>query len=109
MPPLAWVVQTRRGQGFHDAAVPAVPLQFHIDFAGPALAALPATAPVEAVVSGNARKSHIVVYPNSLTGGWRVTLDVDRGDARQALELRLFLRSGGRVLSETWSYALAPE
>jgi len=109
LPPGAHVVQTRVGQGFHDATVPAVPLQFHIDFAGPSLDALPSGAPVDAVVSGNARKSRAVVYPNPAIGGWRVTLDVDRGDRKQPLELRLFLRSGERVLSETWSYALAPE
>jgi len=41
--------------------------------------------------------------------GWRVSLDFERIDPRQAAELRVFLRRGSRVLSETWSHALAPE
>jgi len=109
LPPNAHVVQTRRGQGFRGGAVAEVPLQLHIDFAGPALEALPGGAQVEAVVSGSARILRALAYPNPAAGGWRVTIDVDRGDPHQALELRAFLRSGGQALSETWSYALAPE
>ena len=40
---------------------------------------------------------------------WRVTLDFERVDASQPVELRAFLRSGSRTLSETWSHAGAPE
>jgi len=44
-----------------------------------------------------------------VSGGWRVMVDFQRGDAKQPVELRAFLRSGTRTLSETWSYALPAE
>jgi glucans biosynthesis protein len=109
LPPGAYVVQTRRGQGFRGDAVPLVPVQLHVDFAGPALEGLAPDAKVEAVVTGNARILRAVAYPNPVAGGWRVTIDAERGSPQTALELRAFLRLGERTLSETWSYALAPE
>ncbi|MCC9597491.1 glucan biosynthesis protein G [Rubrivivax sp. JA1055] len=110
-PPGARVVQTRFGHGYREAPIPPQRLQFHLDFDGPALAGLPADAAVEAVVSGNdnARALRAIVYPNPARGGWRVSIDVERADAGRALELRAFLRLGDRTLSETWSYALAPQ
>ncbi|MBZ8140095.1 glucan biosynthesis protein D [Rubrivivax gelatinosus] len=110
-PPGARVVQTRAGHGYREAAIAEQRLQFHLDFAGPSLDALPADAVVEAVVSGNdnARELRAVAYPNPARGGWRVSIDVERADAGRALELRAFLRLGDRTLSETWSYALAPK
>jgi periplasmic glucans biosynthesis protein len=106
-PPGAVVLQTRRGHGY--LKTPAAPgqLQLHVDFAGPPLQGLAADAPVEAVISGNARQLRAHVYANPAGGGWRMTVDVERGSA--ALELRAFLRLGDRALSETWSYALEPE
>ena len=50
-----------------------------------------------------------IAYPNTALQAWRVTLDCERIDPRQPVELRVFLRSGSRTLSETWSHALAPE
>ena len=111
-PPVgAWVVQSRRGHGFVPDGMPASRVQFHIDFVGPALAGLGASAAVEAVASGNAnvRALRAIAYPTPARGGWRVSLDFDRVDAAQAVELRAHLRLAGNVLSETWSYALAPE
>jgi glucans biosynthesis protein len=49
------------------------------------------------------------VYPNGGRNSWRATLEFDRIDAKQAVELRVFLRQGANTLSETWSYAMAPE
>ncbi|HTP74516.1 MAG TPA: glucan biosynthesis protein G [Burkholderiaceae bacterium] len=109
-PPGAWVVQSRRGHGYREAPIPAAQLQLHVDFAGPALAGVEDES-VEAVASGNANVQdlRVISHRNPVTGGWRVTLDFRRVDARQPVELRAFLRAGGRVLSETWSYALAPD
>jgi periplasmic glucans biosynthesis protein len=109
-PPGAWVVQSRLGHGYREAAIPAGKLQFHLDFDGPALQGLAPDA-VEAVASGNdnLRGLRAIAQPNPVRGGWRVTLDAERIDARRPVELRAFLRSGGRTLSETWAYALAPE
>ena len=109
--PAAQVVQSRRGHGYRADDVSPRQLQFHIDFAGPALQALPAKSEVEAVVSGDANTQVLraIAYPNAALGGWRLSIDVERLDNRRALELRAFLRSGGTTLTETWSYALAPE
>ena len=107
-PPGARVLQTRRGHGFFHTPPPASALQLHVDFAGSTLQGLAADAPVEAVVSGNARSLKAQAYPNPMTGGWRMTVDVER-DLHLPLELRGFLRLRGQTLSETWSYALSPE
>jgi periplasmic glucans biosynthesis protein len=109
-PPGAWVVQSRLGHGYREAMRPLPRQQFHIDFQGPALQGL-GEGQVEAVASSpaNARELRAIAQPHGVSGGWRVTLDFERIDSRQATELRLFLRSGARVLSETWAHALPPE
>ncbi len=110
LPPGAWVVQSRRGHGWRGGTIPAGHLQYQLDFAGPALEGL-AEGEVEAVASGdaNVRGLRAIAYPNPPLPGWRVSLDFERIDPRRAAELRVFLRRGSRVLSETWSHALAPE
>jgi glucans biosynthesis protein len=110
MPPGAWVAQSRRGHGYREAPIPENRLQFHIDFAGAALQGLDVE-DVEAVASGNTnvRNLKVIAHPNAVTKGWRVTLDFERVDPKQPLELRAFLRNSARTLSETWSYALPPE
>ena len=110
LPPGAWVVQSRRGHGYRPAGLPAGQTQIHVDFTGPALEGL-AEGEVEAVASGNGnvRGLRAIAYPNAAQAGWRVTLDYERIDPGQAVELRTFLRSGSRTLSETWSHASAPE
>jgi glucans biosynthesis protein len=108
---LAAVVQTRRGHGYRAATVPPARQQFHVDFVGDALKGLNPDVPVEAVASGNAnvRGLRANAYPNPERGGWRVSLDFERVDTAQAAELRLQLRLAGNVLSETWSYVIAPD
>ncbi len=66
---------------------------------------------VEAVATGNpnVRGLRVIVQPNTVRGGWRVTLDFERIDPRQPVELRAFLRRDGKAISETWSYAIAAE
>jgi glucans biosynthesis protein len=85
-------------------------MQFHVDFAGPALEGLDDDA-VQAVATGNANVQdlRVIAHRNAVAGGWRVTVDFTRVDAKQPVELRAFLRAGARTLSETWSYALAPD
>lgn len=112
----------------------AVPLQLHIDFDDPTVApankAVPAAVgaaglaaveprgaaeaaveAVEAVASGNpnVRGLRTILQPNSVRGGWRMTLDFERINPRLPVELRAFLRRDGKALSETWSYAIAAE
>jgi len=111
-PPGAWVTQSRRGHGYRDEALPREREhhQWHVDFAGPALEGLGPDA-VRATVSGNAnvRALRAIAQPNAVAGGWRVTIDFQRVDPRQAVELRAFLKAGEHTLSETWSFALPPE
>lgn len=109
-PPALRVVQSRRGHGYHEGALPTDELQFNVDFAGGNVALKP-DAKVEAVVSAdaNARVLHVNTYPNPVTGGWRTTLDLKRIDASRPVEIRAFLRDGFETLSETWSYCLPPE
>jgi len=109
--PLARVQQTRRGHGFQAAPLDPERRQLHVDFAGASLQALAEGAAVEAAASGNAnvRGLRANAYPHIERGRWRVSLDFERIDARQPVELRLQLRLAGNLLSETWAYALSPE
>ena len=63
------------------------------------------------MASGNAnvRGLRANAYPHTEAGRWRVSLDFERIDAQQPVELRLQLRLAGNLLTETWAYALAPE
>ncbi len=119
LPPGAHVMQTRTGYGYTRFPQPKQRHKMLIDFAGPALPAVEKSgeqaqnlqAPVEAVasVSPNGRIVRVHAYPNPARNGWRATLEFDRVDAKQAVELRVFLRQGANTSSETWSYALAPD
>jgi glucans biosynthesis protein len=110
LPPGAWVVQSRSGHARQEGKLPPGRMQFHLDFAGPALQRLPEEE-VEAVASGNnnVRGMRVILQYNPAVSGWRVTLDYERVNPKQPVELRAFLRAGSRTLSETWSHALAPE
>jgi glucans biosynthesis protein len=105
-PPGAWVVQTRVGRGFAELA--ADEQQFIVDFTGPSLTALPASATVKAVVSAPANGQILEsnAYRLEPTGGWRMTVRVKQVNPGQPTELRGFLQSGNDVLTETWSNVL---
>ncbi|MGH8539253.1 MAG: glucan biosynthesis protein G [Stenotrophobium sp.] len=105
-PPTSWVMQSRRGQGYQKE--PDGSIRFTLDFVGPALAKLPADAPV---ISGlwlddNAQLIDRQVFHNDVTGGWRLTLRFKRLDDDKPVEMRAFLRKDKATLSETWSYIL---
>ncbi|HEX7382113.1 MAG TPA: glucan biosynthesis protein G [Nevskiaceae bacterium] len=108
LPPSAWVTQTRAGNDF--APDPGSGTGFVIDFAGPALSALPPDAPVEGVISTDANGEILgqQVVHNSHTGGWRLYLKIKHVDTRKPVELRAYLRSGDNTVSETWSYIVPP-
>ena len=112
-PPSAWVTQTRRGHGYTQlsAAEQAAQPQFVLDFAGPALDALPPSAPVRVVATANAngRVIDARAYPNPATRTWRVSLRVVRIDPNQPVELRAFLQHLNDTVSETWTHLLLPE
>ena len=105
-PPGAWVVQTRVGRGF--VALAEDEQQFVVDFTGPSLAALPAGAKVEAVVSAPANGKIVEsnAYRVEATGAWRMTVRVQQLDPTQPTELRAFLQADAKALTETWSNLL---
>lgn len=111
MPPAGRAVQSRLGHGFTKEPRPPRERQMVIDFDGPGLPPPAAADAVQAVASANANarivRAH--AYPNLVRGGWRATLEFERLDARQPVELRLFLRHGAEAVSETWTYAIAPD
>lgn len=112
-PPSAWVTQTRRGFGYTrlSADEQARQAQYVLDFAGPALDALPTGAPVRVNASSdaNGRVLEALAYPNTATRSWRVTLRVQRIDPTQPVELRAFLQHQNDTVSETWTHLLLPE
>jgi periplasmic glucans biosynthesis protein len=136
LPPNGWVTQSRRGIGYSklDAKTLSQQAQFVIDFAGPALDALPEDAKVEAKVTAgaNARVLESLAYKNPATGAWRLTLRVERlnpvnsanpspianvaatGSAAkplppaQPIELRAFLQHNSDTLTETWTNLITP-
>ncbi len=112
-PPASWASQTRRGIGYSrlTAVEKAAQVQYVIDFSGPALDALPADAPVKAVVSAdaNGRILEALTWPLNPGNGWRMTLRVQRLDPAQPVELRAFLQHQQDTVSETWSNIILPE
>lgn len=111
LPPNGWVTQSRRGIGYSKAGTDLTgQVQFVIDFAGPALDALPEDAKVEAVSSANAngRVLESLAYKNPATGAWRMTLRVQRLNPAQPVELRAFLKHDNHTVSETWTNLITP-
>jgi glucans biosynthesis protein len=108
-PPQSWVVQSRRGLGYAKEREGLI--GFTVDFVGPVLKKLSPETKVEAVVSSddNGKIREQIVERNEVSGGYRVSLRLQRADAAKPVELRIFLRTGERTLSETWSYLLPPD
>lgn len=106
-PPLARVVQTRRGYGV-NADDPS--LRFHIDFEGPPLETIADDADLVAGVwvGDGGELLDRSLRRNEVTGGWRLSLQVRRNDNARPLEMRAILRHGERTMSETWAFALPP-
>ena len=108
VPPGGYVVQTRVGRGYRPLADDEQ--QFIVDFVGPSLTALPASATVKAVVSApaNGEIEESNAYRVDATGAWRMMLRVKQLDPTKPTELRGFLQSGTDVLTETWSNLWPP-
>ena len=108
-PPIGWVRETRRGRGYVKSSDASVEL--HVDFEGPTLSRMPATATVDLALSvdPNGEILERRTQRNDVTGGWRLVVRVRRIDGGKPVELRAHLRRGNEVLSETWSYILPPD
>jgi glucans biosynthesis protein len=112
LPPNGWVTQSRRGTGYSkvSAEEQRQRIDFVIDFAGPALEALPEDAAVQAISSAgaNGRVLESIAYKNPVTGAWRMSLRVQRLDPALPVELRAFLQYDNHTLSETWTNLITP-
>ncbi|KNZ30673.1 MAG: glucan biosynthesis protein D [Methylibium sp. NZG] len=105
-PPSGWATQSRLGHGYVDTAKALKNDVFYVvDFDGPALKALAPDAAVQAVVTADANGQLLEsnAYRHPVTGGWRMTLHVQRLDVTRPLELRAFLKSASNALTETWT------
>ncbi len=109
--PLARCVATRRGRGGQPGrARPAGVEKFMVEFTGGPLAQLPYGVRPEAVLSSPSGTFSYVfteAVPDDVPGHWRAQFDFTPA-SRELVDLRLFLRLGGRTLSETWLYQYDP-
>ena len=112
-PPGAWATQSRRGMGYTKLSAQALrqQVQYVVDFEGPALKALPAEASLKAVVTSDANGKVLesITYRNPATGGWRMTVRIQRLQADRPIELRAFLQHDNHAVSETWTHISLPE
>jgi glucans biosynthesis protein len=84
---------------------------FAVDFAGGELGALTKDANVEAVIttSRGAGVEHVTAHYVDEFKGYRALFDVrPPDDSNDPVDLRLYLRIGGRPLTETWIYQWTP-
>ncbi|WKW51205.1 glucan biosynthesis protein [Rhodomicrobium lacus] len=109
--PLARCVATRFGRGGEPGTVrPYGVRKFTVEFLGGPLKDLPNGVKPEVVVwasRGNIRSTVAEAVPDDVPGHWRTHFDLSV-DGREPVELRLYLRAGDKVLSETWLYQYHP-
>lgn len=123
-PPVASVLQTRRGHGYQKT--PDDTQRLIVDFENvPALKpdvvkpaknskAKVALAPLAEPVTGsvwmddNAEVLEKQTFRNEITGGWRMSFRFRRRDNDKPIEMRAYLKRGSAQVSETWSYLYPP-
>ncbi len=107
-PPGGRAVATRRDHG--AVGTPRTAHRWVIDFEGAGLTVLGADAEPRAVVTASNGATLIDqhVYKNPVTGGWRLTFQMEPKEKTQPVELRAYLERKGEVLTETWSSAWLP-
>jgi glucans biosynthesis protein len=109
--PLAQCVATRTGLGgVIGFKRERFSWRFAVDFAGGELAALIDKGDVEAVVHASAGTLETIsARPLREINGYRAMFDlVPPTGSTEQVDIRLFLRSGGKTLTETWLYQYTP-
>jgi len=83
---------------------------FAVDFAGGELGALAKDAVVEAVITtSRGTTEHVTAHHVGEFNGYRALFDVrPPEDSIEPIDLRMYLRIGGRPLTETWIYQWTP-
>lgn len=109
--PLARCVATRLGNGGQPGEPrPRGVRKFMVEFLGGPLGNLPFGVKPEAVLWAS-RGSFSYIFteavPDDVPGHWRAQFDLTVGGA-EPVEMRLFLKNGAQVLSETWLYQYHP-
>ncbi len=109
--PLARVVATRLGRG-GEPGPPRPPgvRKFTVEFLGGPLSKLPHGVKPELVLwssRGSFANARSEAVPNDVPGHWRAFFDL-AVEGREPVEMRLFLRAGDEILSETWLYQYHP-
>ncbi len=107
-PPGGWVVQSRRSRGWVSQADES--LRMVVDFDGPRLRELPPDAKLLGAIwlNENGALMEREVIRNEVNGQWRLSFRFHRLNAAEPVEIRAFLKNDEDVLTETWSYLLAP-
>ncbi|MDO9452573.1 MAG: glucan biosynthesis protein D [Stagnimonas sp.] len=83
--------------------------RFAVDFAGGKLASLDPKLPVEAVITTSRGEIEITsARPLTSINGYRAMFDLVPDKSTEPINLRLYLKSGNDVLSETWLYQYTP-
>jgi glucans biosynthesis protein len=108
---LARCVATRLGNGGQPGQPrPKGVRKFMVEFLGAPLAALPFGVKPEPVLTAS-RGTFSYVFaeavPDDVPGHWRAQFDLAVSGS-EPVEMRLFLRAGEKVLSETWLYQYNP-
>ncbi len=110
-PPLAQTIATRTGIG-GTLGVKRQYFSWHfaVDFAGGELGALAKDAAVEAVITtSRGQTEHVTAHYVAEFNGYRALFDLrPTDDSVEPIDLRLYLRLGGRPLTETWIYQWTP-
>jgi glucans biosynthesis protein len=109
---LARCVATRLGNGGQPGQPrPKGVRKFMVEFSGPPLERLAFGEKPEAVLWAS-RGSFSYIFteavPDDVPGHWRAQFDFTVGGGTEPVEMRLFLRSGEKILSETWAYQYHP-
>jgi len=106
-PPAGYVRSTRLGKSaYYEPGLE----RFVVDFDGSKLQALDAGAKVQqdVWVGSGATLHHATLQKNPLNGSWRVAFTIRPDGQGKPVELRCFLRRGGDVVTETWTYLWQP-
>src|SRR3984893_2965763 len=108
---LARCVATRLGKGGQPGQPrPKGVRKFMVEFEGPPLEALPFGVKPEPVLwASRGTFSYIFTeaVPDDVPGHWRAQFDFTV-DGVEPVEMRVFLRAGDKILSETWLYQYHP-
>ncbi|MEP1265498.1 MAG: glucan biosynthesis protein, partial [Marinobacter sp.] len=83
--------------------------RFAVDFAGGALPLVGDDAEVEPVITASRGEVEITsARPLDSIGGYRAMFDLVPDDSLEPIDLRLQLKLGNQVLTETWLYQYTP-